>query len=289
MADRYRQLQSRSNYDFSPAIKLLEHLPVFIDGDQHQTIRKVMAKQISRTQKCQFSASEEILERLITHALMPQRQIDLVSEFAQPLWRAISGSIVPREGAMPELVDDVPGLFSPLLSIRKRVEICDKIRAFLDACQADQEDSLILLCLASLGSRPFTGTLSLSLFDIIQKNPNRRFSEIEWPDIFPSSSLRYVDRICLRQTEISHQTFNQGDRVRCFTQLESYSGEDNTRSLFGFGIHTCLGKSISERIWRLIVDKFAKSDVRATSDHIIMSPHNDPFVMAASAYVSLHN
>ena len=287
MADRYRQLESRTNYDFSAVIRLLEHLPVFIDGESHQIIRKAMARQISRTQKCQFSLSEEILEQLLRTLLHPDRDMDLVVGFAQPLWRAISSSIVPRSELVLSLVDEIPGLFSPLLSIRKRKDICTKIEDFLNLHNNDQEDELILLCLASLGTRPFAGTLSLSLYEIFLRNPEKRFCDIQWPAIFPSSSLRYVDRICLRQTRISDLVFDVGERVRCFTQSEGYTLEENTSSLFGFGLHTCLGKSISERVWKLIIEKFSKIEIRATCKNIIMSPHNDPFMMAAHAYVRL--
>jgi hypothetical protein len=287
MAERYRELEQRTKLDFSPTIKLLDYLPVFIDGEFHQKIRKTMAKQISRTKDCQLTASREKLENLFEHTFRRNTRIELVEDFSRPLWRAISSSIVPLGHNALNLVDEIPALFSPVLSIRERIKINDKIRDYLGAYADDEEDRLILLCLASLGARPFVGTLSLSLYEIFEANPQSRMSELVWPEMYPSSSLRYVDRVCVKQAGISDAEFQAGERVRCFTQSKEYSIEENRRALFGFGAHTCLGKSISEKVWGLVVETFSRSDLRAECFSIAMSPHDDPFLMPSQIQIEL--
>ena len=101
----------------------------------------------------------------------------------------------------------IPDLFSPLLSIRERLRINKRIEGFLKAHREDEQQQLILLCLISLGARPFAGTLSLSLYEIFEANPRSRMCDLTWPEMFPSSSLRFVDRICTKQTAISAQNF----------------------------------------------------------------------------------
>jgi len=278
MADRYRDLMRRTNVDFNAAITLLEHLPVFIDGDSHQRIRKLMAKQISRTKSDQLSAATEVLPLLVQKTFMLARDTELIAEFCQPLWRAISATIVPPNEATLELVDAIPGLFSPVLSIRERVKINDLIANFMEEQPVDRDDELILVCLAALGARPFVGSLGLSLWAIFQRNEGLNLSEVSWPAIFPSSSLTYVDRIHSRQVD-SSLSFATGDRVRCITQHEGYSCEENRSSLFGFGAHTCLGKSISEKVWGLVGKELSRVKLRANCRSIVMSPHNDPFQM----------
>ena len=111
--------------------------------------------------------------------------------------------------------------------------------------------------------------------------------DLAWPKIFPSSSLRYVDRICEKPSAAGDAEFIRGDRVRCFTQSRNYSHDVNQRSLFGFGGHTCLGKSISEKVWGLVVERFSQSDIRVQCINMTMSPHNDPFLMPSEAWISL--
>lgn len=290
MADRYRELQSRTGIDFSPAIRVLECLPVFMDGEDHQKMRKAMAKQVSRTRECQLAAVRQSFQDLFHRAFRPATEMDLVAGFAQPLWRSISASIVPGNAEQHELVDDIPNLFSPLLSIRERAKINDRIGHFLRNTteEEDEDERLILLCLASLGARPFVGSLSLSLYELFRSHPNARMSEIKWPQLFPTSSLTYVDRICANASEYAGRNFHEGERVRCFTQNASYSTGDNKQALFGFGAHTCLGKSISERVWSLVVEAFSRSELRVECLGIVMSPHDDPFQMPATIEIRLH-
>lgn len=287
LADQYRELTRRTGTDFSAAVTLLDWLPVFMDGDEHQIIRKVMAKQISMTKECQFSSSRDKLDFVFEFTFRKDASLDLVCDFAVPLWRSISGSIVHRSESMLKFVDDIPGLFSPYLSMRERMSINDSIAQFLSAHKDDADDQLILLCLVSLGARPFVGTLALSLYEIFKNNPGSCMRDITWPEAFPVSSLRYVDRICVNDSSIGEMIFEAGDRVRCFTQSKEYSVNENTRALFGFGAHTCLGKAISEKVWRLVVEKFSQSDLRVKCLDIAMSPHDEPFFMPSHMNISL--
>jgi hypothetical protein len=287
MADRYRELSDRTKLDFSAAIKLLDHLPVFLDGEKHQKVRKLMAKRISETKDSQLAASQATLLALCTSLLRPGSEMDLVPDFCQPLWRSISSVIVPCSEIMVELVDAIPALFSPHLSIRERAKINARIAAFLEAHCAHSDDNLLLLCLASLGARPFVGTMGLSIWKTFQTHPGAKMSEMAWPSMFTSSSLRFVDRIFSAPSKQCPHSLQTGDRVRCFTQSRLYSPEENRMALFGFGAHTCLGKSISEKVWKLVVAAFSQIDLRVDCRSIEMSPHNDPFQMPASIKVAL--
>ena len=287
MADRYRDLAERTKLDFSPAIRLLDCLPVFMDGEVHQRVRKAMAKQISKTKDCQLAASREQLAILFERVFRRNTQIELVEQFSKPLWRAISASVVEPNSETLDLVDEIPTLFSPILSLRERIRISDRIGAYLGADPEEGDDRLILLGLAALGARPFVGTLSLSLYEVFKENPKARMCDLAWPQLYPSSSLRYVDRICGKEAEVDKSAFHPGERVRCFTQSADYSDEENTHALFGYGAHTCLGKSISEKVWGLVVETFSRSDLRAEPLTITMCPHNDPFLMPTQIHIAL--
>lgn len=287
MADRYRDLSNRTGLDFAAAIKLLDHLPVFIDGEKHQSIRKVMAKRISETNGKQLAACQEALAVLRPRLFRPGAKIELVAEFCQPLWRSISSVIVPRDEGLLELVDAIPSLFSPHLSIRERAKINARIAAFLAQHCGKSDDGLLLLCLASLGARPFVGTLGLSIWETFRTHPGAKMCDMAWAPSYTSSSLTFVDRIFSMPAEGGEGQFEKGERVRCFTQSRLYSAEDNEAALFGFGAHTCLGKSISKRVWGLVVAALAQLDLRVDCHSIEMSPHDDPFQMPARMTIAL--
>lgn len=283
MADRYRELEERTGLDFSHAISLLEHLPVFLNGDVHFRIRKAMARQISETKECQFAQARAVFHGLLEKHFKNGAQLDLVTDLAQPLWRSISTVIVPRNALSVELVDQIPGLFSPILSIRERQRINALIGEYTE--EFPGEDNLVLLGLAALGARPFVGSWSLAFYRVLQENPGRPMSGIVWPSAYPDSSLTYVDRIC---TEAAPERgIILGERVRCMTQYPDYSREQREMSLFGFGGHTCLGKSISEKIWTMTAAELSKVDLVPTCLGTEMSPHSDPFQMPSSIRIKL--
>ena len=233
MADRYRELSRRTGLDFAASIKLLDNLPVFIDGAKHLKIRKVMAKRISETNSRQLLACQEALATLCSTLFRTGVQLELVSDFCQPLWRAISSAIVPRNESILALVDAIPALFSPHLSIRERAKINAQIAAFLDTYCTHSDEDLLLLCLASLGARPFVGTLALSIWEAFQSRPGAKMSEMHWEPSFTSSSLTFVDRIYSAPSARCPHAFDRGERVRCYTQTNKYTAEENRMALFG--------------------------------------------------------
>src|SRR6185369_2137651 len=82
MASSYRELAQRTKLDFASVIKLLDCLPVFINGDPHQRIRKAMARQLSRTKDCQFSSCSDTIESLFNLAFRRNASLDLVEDFS---------------------------------------------------------------------------------------------------------------------------------------------------------------------------------------------------------------
>jgi hypothetical protein len=143
------------------------------------------------------------------------------------------------------------------------------------------------LCLTVLGARPFVGAMSLSLYDVFANNPSIRMCDIAWPSSFPSSSLRYVDRIAQADVAVATEHFSAGERIRCVTQSANYASDDNRKMLFGTGKHTCIGKLTSEKMWAHVVRRFAEHDFRVECTGLTMDQQNDPFAMPATATILL--
>lgn len=285
MADKYRELSRRMDLDFSATIRLLEHLPIFMDGPFHADVRKAMAKQISRTQGCQFRAVADVVDRVVAAQCNPGQRVDLVEDFSRPIWRAISNAIVPRDALELQLTDDIPGLFFATLSVRARLDIEARLKSFLETHRHDQQDQLILLCLAVLGARPFLGSIALSLYHVMEANAGKRLSDMDWPEIFPQSALRYVDRIHGGIDGSVVAGFGKDERVRCVTQSPDWTALENRQGLFGFGSHTCIGKSVSEKTWKMITARLSQVPLQACVEGLAISAHVEPFHMPESARI----
>jgi hypothetical protein len=287
MADRYREIARRTGLNFDAVVQLMEFIPVFIDGERHRKTRRMMARGLAASKNLQEETATRKLKSLFEKLFVPPNEFDLLSQFARPLWREISASIVARSDDTLDLIDEIPSLFYPTLSIRERIKTNEKLASFIDADPLNIDERLAYICLAVLGARPFVGSLVLSVYQIVAQNAGKRSNEIEWPDIFPVSSLNFVDRICKHDTRIGDHEFDTGNRVRCYVQDATYSTEQNRASLFGLGAHTCLGKGIAEFSWRLLVHAFARLDAVLKPLGIEISAHSEPFVMPSTARIGV--
>lgn len=286
MADRYRELAARTGFDFDATIHLMEYLPVFMDGAEHKRVRQIMATHLASTSGRQVARLEDEMGHIFAAVFAAPRNVELVSELAQPLWRAISSSIwILGRGAL-DLIDAVPSLFFPTASISDRRKVNEQIEGFIGAADF-QERNLILLCLAVLGARPFVGSVALSLYQIVSENSASRSDEIPWPQKIPVSSLNYVDRVCKSDTAMEPFQFGAGDRLRCFTRDRSYTAAENTEGLFGFGAHSCLGRPITETAWRMLVAQLSRIESVLTPINLQMSFHTEPFLMPSTALISV--
>jgi cytochrome P450 len=287
MSERYRDLKRRTGLNFDATIQLMDFLPAFLDGDRHMKIRKAMARHIAASKRGQEKTAATQIEFLLGKLFVPPSEIELVSQFALPLWQEISASIVGHNKDAFDLINEIPLLFSPTLSIRERVKINGRLGKFIEKNQANIDDNLCTLGLMVLGAKPFVGSLALSLYQIIANNAGKKSNEIRWPKIFSASSLTFVDRVCKHATQIGNDVFSVGDRVRCCSQNPTYSTEQNSTLLFGLGVHTCLGKGISEFVWTALTEHLGQLGTYLVALDNQTDVYTEPFSMPSVARIAV--
>ncbi|KHF24009.1 hypothetical protein [Solemya velum gill symbiont] len=274
MAEKYREMQSRSGIDFSTAISLIEKLPIFMDGEAHKKNRKNMALLIAATKNEQEEEAKNTIDKLLRQYFTNCCELDLVSDFARPLWHAIAVRISQCEDDAQEVIDSIPSLFSPVLSIRKREIINNRLTEIINR---QGEGKILHIALAALGTRPLTGSLALSLYDAILQNITGKASTLDLGYGYKKSSLTYVDRVCTSDTHIGSSQFRSGQRVRCITQSSEYTEEENLSSLYGFGAHVCLGRPISQFIFQHLKEEISGYECSITPVKLEMQENSDPF------------
>jgi hypothetical protein len=161
------------------------------------------------------------------------------------------------------------------------------LEQFIEDHRANADDSLCTLALRVLGTKPFVGSLTLSLYQIVAENAGEKSNEIKWPRTFPVSALNYVDRFCKHATKIGEDAFDVGTRVRCCTQETTYSTDQKSFFLFGLGIHTCLGKGISEFSWKVLIQHLSQLSVSLVPFGSEMDTHTEPFSMPSVARIAV--
>jgi hypothetical protein len=65
-------------------------------------------------------------------------------------------------------------------------------------------------------------------------------------------------------------------------------GEDEIETVkFGIGSHLCIGRSLSETVWGLVVAMLSQSELVATAGRLEMRAGKEPFYMPSVAEISL--
>jgi len=284
MAEKYREIQNRTDIDFTASIRILERLPVFLNGEAHKKNRRAMANRVALTKQQQMEAVVDTVGRLIPRHFIAAGQLDLVTDISQPIWRAISQQIVGEKICDPDLIDKIPELFDPTLSIRRRLEIDSSIASVIKNID---DEKLTAIALSVLGAKPFQGSLSLSIYDAAKHHRGKPLREYDWGGGYQQSALEYVDRICTRDTIVAGENIFRNERVRCITHSDRYSAEDNLNGMFGYGAHLCLGRAISQFSFEHLTKSLNKLDCYLEPVSLAMANHCQPFKLPASAIISV--
>lgn len=282
MGSKYRQISSRTAIDYSSAIQLLESLPVFLSGDEHKERRKSMAIVYAQTRKLQEKAIDQVVEEVAQSIEHRHGAFDLIDELSTPLWTALRNVICTEGEEVKDLANELPDLFFPILSPRRRQSINNKLTRILKSGTDQLLDQLALLV---LGVRPFSASLALSIHKIARDNDGKRLCDIAFPTSFPDSALTYVDRISLRDTVIDGCPFSAFSRIRCTTFDSSYTDEINSKQLYGIGSHTCLGRPISVYTWNKLSNILSQSQ-KTIHPSALSVEDREPFTIPTKCIVS---
>ena len=297
MADQYRRLGAYLGVDFSPAIRLLELLPVFLAGARHGAIRRQMAIGLAELRSQQEVAARRVIDQL-PPLLSPGRSADLLSEFVQPLWQAMASvSEVPGDES-GELSTRLPNLFDTKLRIRERLQINELLREFIGFDPASSEQRLIALGQNVLGAAPLIGTLTMSLHQVFTTNLGTPLNGITYPKHFPASALSVTDRVW--QKNSGSAGAQAPETTRCVLHSPNFTAAENEEALFGMGEHTCLGRSIANLVWTMVLEKLSTLPVSIRSSTLALRTDppqsaedflaiDDPFIRPRSLRVTVES
>ncbi|WP_420587922.1 hypothetical protein [Marivita sp.] len=289
MADVYRSLAGRTGIDFSAAIDLMDRLPVFLSGDVHKATRRSMAQSYAATREKQQSNVEAAITKVIDDLAASSGTVDVLKRISDPIWIAIEEAVMSdfEVRCDPDLVNSIPDLFIPELSIRRRKRINDQISAFIDTMPPDEKENILhALSFLVLGVRPLSYSIALSFSRLAKQNDGIKLSEIDYPSSFEDSALRFVDRIATKDVMVGGCPHAAGTRLRNISFDDSYTREDNEKYLFGAGAHLCLGRPISLYIWGRLSSGLKAIPKRIRPGTVKLSAR-EPFLMVSACNVIL--
>lgn len=267
MADQYRIIGNRLGVDFSPTIRLLELLPVFLYGSRHAEVRRSMAINLAAAREPQECAAQQIVDRL-PDLLAPGRSVDLIGSFVRPLCYGMYAHNGTSFTTDPDLSDKTTKLFDERSRLKERMETNERLREFIESEPNTADQRLIVLGQTVLGTTPLIGSMGLSLHAVFSANLGKPLKHMSYPKRYPVSAVPSTDRLLNLGSEHTHADSHQA--TRCVLHSKGYSREENEEMFFGMGEHACLGRPIANAVWSMVANKLASLDVTILSSELKM-------------------
>ena len=253
-----------SGLDLSELATLLDYAPLSQNGQAHSDVRRKVAVRIQERSAQAVQAFEMAAASLLDKTLVPNTSFDICRQVFNPLTvkmlAALSG--IPEEtlGAnfpAPVSAIQVFGVRQPISS--KRLAQMNAHVANIGRCQRDAgESEAISLTTAVLGAEPLHGSLVISFVNQVLKNAGKSLGEIEFPDQLPSSDLPFVERVAMEDCVIDDLQIDKGSKW--YLYLGSFENE-RRETFFGAGKHLCLGKPLSEKVWKVLTSALRRHGV----------------------------
>lgn len=253
--DQYRYIKEHSTLDFGPTIAAFDHIPLANEGERHKQTRARIAAVIGAESREKTRLMEEFVAEHTARLFIAGNEIELAEDFAKPIFLRLFSLWLGVDHS--NLVDDpnFSQVFDMKMSLNRRRRINKNVGDL--TCAFHQRRGSIpttpefATAMNILGNDALKGSMSLSLWELLARNPGSRLDRIEYPKSMPSTGVPFIERVAKEDTEVNGMKVDKGQRVRLYLDATTYSvtGKEND-VLFGKGKHVCLGKPMSLAIWR---------------------------------------
>jgi cytochrome P450 len=265
-------IMDRTGINLSATRSVFDEIPLAHEGETHATLRRKMAHVITDYEELAVASFRRKLDELASDIFSPNKTVDLVDDFFAPLFDSLVtkliGTAVSREVA-PESISQI---FDKTLSLNRRLSIEKQLRALVENME-DNHNALHVapraaVALMVLGNDALIGSLSCSLHAILNINSGVEFCQIDWPQLIPFTGVPYIERIAMESLIFGAHHIRKGDRVRLYFDACSKLVDSPEEILyFGTGRHACLGRRMSQRVWKVLVDNLRQKKIRGCVDN----------------------
>ena len=249
----HQKIAAHLGFDASEIVSAFEAVPLALRGPAHPEARKRLANIIAEATPQIEEFISDGLPALLDNLLQPGRH-DVLAEFILPCADAFMTAHI---GASPQMPADsiIPRALSPTIGVSKRKRLnreLGELRRQLtsqlpDMSAGDVADRMVL---AILGTDALRGTLGQSLHAYFEG-----VSSATDPTAPPRTGVPHLPRQATSDQFINGQACPAGSLAHLDLKSFNDSGKPHERMrFFGIGAHTCLGRRMSLRLWRGIVE-----------------------------------
>ncbi len=263
--------------------KLFDNVPLALEGSNHATVRRKMAIDIRQHSNLSLQKFKDFSRENITTSFALKNTFNIVSEVFSPCVLRLMADL--SQVCLPPYSSEASPsqLFDKTLSVNRRKMVNEKIKAIRENAKIDLPDDSAEMraAMAVIGTDSLLASITGSFVYEIERNARRRMSEIVWSQKIPITAVPYVERVAKRSIRLCDAHIKKDQRVRLYLDSFESGGDDGYDHYFGSGRHVCLGKAISQQVWRELTTALSATGKRAaikavsyrSSDYVFNFPN----------------
>jgi cytochrome P450 len=293
-AEAYAQLERRTGQDWADLIHALHNIPLANEGERHSELRRDFAKIIRARSDATKLVVEDLVSEIVPAVFRDGRSTELVQELLRPILDALFSELIGVPA--PKTNSGGPSasqIFDRFLGLNRRKAVQSEVSRLSKELTENTSEPKISVDYAVafmiLGHDALLGALGSSLLALLREGTGLRLCDLSYPDSLPQTGVPYLERIARTDSAIHGISFRPGDRVRLFLEACPARGHSTDETpFFGKGRHLCLGKELSQWLWRTLTHSLAKVPHRVRVEEARLRSRDFVFSVYESIRVSVY-
>jgi cytochrome P450 len=253
--------------DLSALVKIFPHVPLSLNGPDHQQQRRIFATNLMGNASNALEAFRTCFSNLLRKSLSSGNPFDIAKEVVFPsTLNAFSTLTAIPPGILAQAFNsDISisqAISRPQLLNKTRLEI---MNAMAQTLLDHTHDDVAKVVLAVVGFEPFRSTISYLISDELKSAATTRLDQHKFHPKPHVSGLPYTERVCIEESKIGDQLIKAGDWLTVYLGAFSdcpFANASQDSIFFGAGIHLCLGKKFTEDAWKIAAGELSKVECR---------------------------
>lgn len=249
--------------DLSALIKIFPHVPLSLNGQEHQQQRRIFATNLMKKVNGALADFRSCIDRLLRENLATNDSFDIADSVIFPstlnAFSALTG--IPSDILRQAFNADISisqAISRPQLLNKTRLQIMNSMAQKLLDYTHDDVPKVVL---AVVGFEPFRSTIACLTSDELRRANGTRLDQHKFHSKPHVSGLPYTERICIEECKLGNQLIKRGDWLTVYLGAFAdcpHASSNHESIFFGSGMHLCLGKKFTEDAWKIVVDELSK-------------------------------
>jgi hypothetical protein len=233
------------------------YTPLLLSQDEHAALRKALAVYLAG----QLKKLEPQLPGIVAEALAPLTrpgEFDLYRDVARPIVDRVAEGLIdcplPPGFSDMSLFEIFPAIRSPTLTRRVDKEF-GNVFAHLSQYTSNDMDMACKICCLVFGVDTLAMLMVENVLRALREAPAGAAAKL--PDYPVETAVPMTNRTPSTEWVYDGHRFGPGDVVRLQLQPLGYSSDPRHNvAIFGVGMHACVGKQVSLKVWHHFKERF---------------------------------